>query len=156
MKGGKGCACVEYCSTCVGHKQSGTIWLSGSFLYSSAVQRKEVEAVHILSLVTPVLGISGLALFIYLVVLLIRALRKYIRGGPARAEARAVRTSLSEKLRENRTRCKMSQEFVAESLGVTRQAVSKWETGQSDPSTANLLALAKLYGVSAEELLKGM
>lgn len=48
----------------------------------------------------------------------------------------------------------MTQEFVAESLGVSRQAVSKWESGASDPSTINLMALAKLFGVSAEELLK--
>ena len=48
----------------------------------------------------------------------------------------------------------MTQEFVAESLGVSRQAVSKWENGTSDPSATNLLALAMLYGVSAEELLK--
>ena len=48
----------------------------------------------------------------------------------------------------------MTQEFVAERLGVSRQAVSKWENGTSDPSTSNLLALAKLYGVSPEELLK--
>ncbi|MDE6585130.1 MAG: helix-turn-helix domain-containing protein, partial [Clostridia bacterium] len=41
-------------------------------------------------------------------------------------------------------------------MGVSRQAVSKWETGISDPSTANLIALAKLYGVSAEELLKNI
>ena len=45
---------------------------------------------------------------------------------------------------------------MAESLGVSRQAVSKWESGASDPSTSNLLALAKLYGVSAEELLRGV
>ena len=43
---------------------------------------------------------------------------------------------------------------MAESLGVSRQAVSKWETGTADPSTSNLLALAKLFGVSAEELLR--
>jgi transcriptional regulator with XRE-family HTH domain len=47
----------------------------------------------------------------------------------------------------------MTQEFVAEAIGVTRQAVSKWENGTADPSTSNLLALAKLYGVNAEELL---
>ena len=52
-----------------------------------------------------------------------------------------------------RTDCKMTQEFVAETLGVSRQAVSKWENGTSDPSTSNLLALAKLYGVSVEEIL---
>ena len=42
---------------------------------------------------------------------------------------------------------------MAERLGVSRQAVSKWENGTSDPSTSNLLALAKLYGVSPEDLL---
>ena len=44
---------------------------------------------------------------------------------------------------------------IADVTGVSRQAVSKWETGAADPSTANLLALAKLYGVPAEELLRG-
>ena len=46
------------------------------------------------------------------------------------------------------------QEFVAEALGVSRQAVSKWEQGKSAPSTSNLLALAKLFHIPAEELLK--
>lgn len=96
------------------------------------------------------------ALFIYLIVLIIRALRKYIKGAPVREENRAVRSSLSEKLREHRVRCKMTQEFVAEAVGVSRQAVSKWENGTSDPSTANLIALAKLYNVSPEELLDGL
>lgn len=96
------------------------------------------------------------ALFVYLVILAIRALRKYIKGGPARKEAKTVRTTLGEKLRENRVRCKMSQEFVAEAVGVSRQAVSKWENGISDPSTSNLIALAKLYGLSTEELLEGL
>ncbi len=44
-------------------------------------------------------------------------------------------------------------DIVAEALGVSRQSVSKWENGSSDPNTANLIALAKLYGVSPEELL---
>ena len=35
-----------------------------------------------------------------------------------------------------------------------RQAVSKWESGNSEPSTSNLFAIAKLYGISVEELLK--
>ena len=49
-----------------------------------------------------------------------------------------------------------SQEGLARKLGLSRQAVSKWETGTADPSTSNLLALAKLFGVSAEELLKSV
>ena len=61
---------------------------------------------------------------------------------------------LCEVLKEYRVQNKMTQEFVAESLGVSRQAVSKWEMGASDPSTGNLLALAKLYQTSADELLK--
>ena len=96
-----------------------------------------------------------LALVIYLAVLLIKALRKYLKSGPVRQE-KAEMASLGEAIRYHRTRCKMTQEFVAESLGVSRQAVSKWESGAADPSTSNLLALAKLFGVSAEELLKSV
>ena len=91
---------------------------------------------------------------IYLFVLLIKALRKYVKSGPVRQETASVRRSLGEALKDHRTRCMMTQEFVAEQLGVSRQAVSKWENGTSDPSTSNLLALAKLFGISAEELLK--
>jgi len=93
-------------------------------------------------------------LLIYVVVLAIRALRKYLRGGDNRPETAAVRKSLGEAIKEHRLRCQMTQEFVAERLGVSRQAVSKWESGASDPSTSNLLALAKLFGVPAEELLR--
>ena len=64
--------------------------------------------------------------------------------------------SLGEAIRYHRTRCKMTQEFVAESIGVSRQAVSKWEKGTSEPNTSNLMALAKLYGIPAEDLLRGV
>ena len=93
---------------------------------------------------------------IYLLILLIRALRKYLRGGEARREKAETRRTLGEVLKAHRMRCQMTQEFVAESLGVSRQAVSKWETGTADPTTSNLLALAKLFGVSAEELLRSV
>lgn len=110
-------------------------------------------------------GISAIAMIIgmnllyyvpliILIVLGIRALLKYLRGRDANAETAAVRRSLGEALKAHRSRCNMTQEFVAESLGVSRQAVSKWETGAAEPSTTNLLALAKLYGVDAAELLR--
>ena len=89
---------------------------------------------------------------VLLLVLVCRALLAYIRSKKIR-EKNAVKRSLEEALREHRTQRQMTQEFVAESIGVSRQAVSKWEKGLSDPSTSNLLALARLYGVSAEELL---
>ena len=91
---------------------------------------------------------------IYLFILLIKALRKYLNSGKANHETLARRKSLGQVLKEHRIHCAMTQEFVAEHLGVSRQAVSKWENGTSDPSTSNLLALARLYGISAEELLK--
>ena len=91
---------------------------------------------------------------IYLLILLIRALRKYLRGGEARREKAETRRTLGEVLKAHRMRCQMTQEFVAEALGVSRQAVSKWERGTADPSTSNLLALAKLFGVPAEDLLR--
>ena len=83
---------------------------------------------------------------IYLFILAVKALRKYLRSGEVRKEKSAACKSLGQALKDHRTRCKMTQEFVAEHLGVSRQAVSKWENGTSDPSTSNLLALAKLYG----------
>ena len=94
------------------------------------------------------------AAVIFLFVLLVRALLKYLRSGEVRKEKAETKRSLGEALKAHRTRCKMTQEFVAEAIGVSRQAVSKWESGTSDPSTSNLLALAKLYGVSAEDLLR--
>ena len=90
---------------------------------------------------------------IYLFLLLVKALKKYIKSSDVRKEKNETKVSLGEALKEYRTKCKMTQEFVAESLGVSRQAVSKWENGTSDPSTSNLIALAKLYGISAEEIL---
>ena len=60
----------------------------------------------------------------------------------------------SDKLSKQRKNNNMSQEQLVDKLGVSRQAVSKWESGASDPSTTNLMALAKLFGVSAEDLLK--
>lgn len=91
---------------------------------------------------------------VYLFILLVRALRKYLKSENVRKENAAVCKSLGEALKAHRLGCGMTQELVAERLGVSRQAVSKWENGSSDPSTSNLLALAKLYGVSAEALLK--
>lgn len=48
-----------------------------------------------------------------------------------------------------------SQEELAERIGVSRQAISKWERGESSPDTDNLIALAKLYGITIDELING-
>ena len=99
------------------------------------------------------LGLSGIVTFVVLGIVLIKALIRYIRSKDVRKEKAEIKRSLGEVLKQHREECKMTQEFVAESVGVSRQAVSKWENGTSDPSTSNLIALAKLFDLSAEELL---
>ncbi len=101
-----------------------------------------------------IIGIAFYGVVIYLIVLVIKALRKYLKSTDVRREKEGIKKSLGETLKDHRVRCKMTQEFVAESLGVSRQAVSKWENGTSDPSTSNLFAIAKLFEISVEELLK--
>ena len=107
-----------------------------------------------LTLVLLPLGLVIYGALIYLFILLVRALRKYIQSKDVRNEKKAVCRSLGEALKAHRMERQMTQEFVAETLGVSRQAVSKWENGTSDPSTSNLCALAKLYQIPVEELLR--
>ena len=61
--------------------------------------------------------------------------------------------TLGERIRAARQAAGLSQEKLAERLGLTRQAVTKWETGQSAPSTENLLHLAEVLGVPVTALL---
>ena len=107
-----------------------------------------------LTLVLLPLGLVIYGAIIYLFVLLVKALRKYIKSKDVRNEKKAVCRSLGEALKSRRMERRMTQEFVAETIGVSRQAVSKWENGTSDPSTSNLCALARLYQVPVEELLR--
>ena len=124
-------------------------------LYS--YQSREVTKMKVASITTwimSVIFIAAVALLVYFLRLVIKALKTYIRSKEVREEKSKAAKSLGEVLKQHRTECKMTQEFVAEALGVSRQAVSKWENGTSDPSTTNLMAIAKLFGVSTEELLK--
>lgn len=59
---------------------------------------------------------------------------------------------LGARIRSFRTQQGLSQEALAEKLDVSRQAVAKWERGASLPSTANLLALSRIFGCSVSEL----
>ncbi|NLL92359.1 MAG: helix-turn-helix transcriptional regulator [Ruminococcaceae bacterium] len=101
-----------------------------------------------------ILSIGALSLFGYIIFLIIKALKTYIRSRGVREEKIKTAKTLGEVLKAHRVKCKMTQEFVAEAIGVSRQAVSKWESGATDPSTTNLMALAKLFGLSPEELIK--
>lgn len=61
--------------------------------------------------------------------------------------------SLGSNIRNKRKSLKLSQEYVAEQLQVSRQAVSKWEMEQSEPSTNNLIKLAELFSCDVKEIL---
>ncbi len=61
--------------------------------------------------------------------------------------------SLGERIKEQRKSAGLSQEKVAEFVGVSRQAVTKWETGRSAPSTENLFKLAEIFGTTVDILL---
>ena len=61
----------------------------------------------------------------------------------------------NEKLQELRKRKGLTQEQLAESIYVSRTAVSKWESGRGYPSIESLKAIAKLFSVSIDELLSG-
>ena len=61
---------------------------------------------------------------------------------------------LSEKIRKYRKQAGLSQEELADRLEVSRQAVSKWEMGQSAPDPEKIVRMSELFGVSTDELLR--
>ena len=62
---------------------------------------------------------------------------------------------LSERLYELRREAKYSQEELAEMLNISRQALSKWETGQANPDINNIMKLSKIYHKSTDYILFG-
>lgn len=61
--------------------------------------------------------------------------------------------ALNENIKSRRIQLKMSQEYVADQLGISRQAVAKWESGQSRPTSSNLAELAALFEMDVSELV---
>ena len=61
---------------------------------------------------------------------------------------------MADKIMELRKKNGWSQEELAEKLGVSRQAVSKWESAQSAPDTQRILEMSRIFGVSTDYLLK--
>jgi transcriptional regulator with XRE-family HTH domain len=62
--------------------------------------------------------------------------------------------NLAEKIFSLRKQNNLSQEQLAEKLGVSRQAVSKWEAGQATPDIDKIINISELFGVSTDYLLK--
>lgn len=61
--------------------------------------------------------------------------------------------ALGERIKECRQNAKLSQEKVAELVGVSRQAVTKWEANQTAPNTENLFKLAEIFGTTVDMML---
>ena len=65
-----------------------------------------------------------------------------------------MNVDVANKLLNLRKKYGYSQEELAEKLGISRQAVSKWERAEASPDTENLISLAKLYNVSLDEIFE--
>lgn len=107
-------------------------------------------------IITAVAVVTRLVPFVLLLVMLVLAICWFLRQekaskDPVKAQRRVT---LAEVLKAHREECHMTQEFVAEKLGVSRQAVSKWEAGKSEPSTTSLIALGELFGTDASDLMR--
>ncbi len=62
---------------------------------------------------------------------------------------------IANRLFEYRKKAGLSQDQLADKIGVSRQAVSKWERGEASPDTENLIVLAEIYDITLDELVKG-
>ena len=99
-----------------------------------------------------VVALIRLVLPLIIGVLLIKALIKYLNSD--KGANPVIKKSLGQVIKNHREAKGYTQEFVAEKLGVSRQAVSKWEKGTTEPSTSNLFALANLFDMPIEEFMK--
>ena len=107
--------------------------------------------IHFYTTIFTWLNIALIIVICVLVAKLFRALNKYLKQTNRHSQQQY--TTIGDVLKEYRIKNNMTQEFVAQALGVSRQAVSKWENNTSEPSTSNLLAIAKLYNIPPEEIL---
>ncbi|KRN98891.1 helix-turn-helix domain-containing protein [Companilactobacillus kimchiensis] len=63
--------------------------------------------------------------------------------------------SIGDQLQKQRKLHDMSQETLANKLGISRQAISRWENGATLPSFSNLMAISDLFNISLDELIRG-
>ena len=61
---------------------------------------------------------------------------------------------LGDNIRKYRKLNNMSQDDLAEKLNVTRQSISLWENGQTQPTIENIIAIAEVFGVATDDILK--
>ena len=96
-------------------------------------------------------NIGLLALLVILLGLAIHCAIKYLKDKPQTINSIKSK-SLGELLKGKRIEMKMTQEYLAEQVGVSRQAVSKWESGNAEPSMSNLIAISKILNIATDDL----
>lgn len=62
---------------------------------------------------------------------------------------------LNEMIKVNRQKKAWSQDALAKQLNISRQAISKWETGESQPDVDKLLVMSEIFDITLDELIKG-
>ena len=62
---------------------------------------------------------------------------------------------VGSKIKQARLETKMTQEYAAQELGVSRQTISNWENGKTYPDIVSVIRMSELYQVSLDHLLKG-
>ena len=101
------------------------------------------------------IGLAVITAFVILGIIAVKALIRYTKSKDVRKEKSDIKKSLGEVLKQHREECKMTQEFVAEAIGVSRQAVSKWETGKCMPDYSVVKNLCEELGITVAELMDG-
>ena len=104
-------------------------------------------------LVLLLLGLLSLAITILIIVLIVKAVRKYLNSSGSRTNRKIVKKNLATILKDARMNKGYTQEFVAETLGISRQTLYKWEKGTAEPNLSFLSELAKLYEINMETLI---
>ena len=74
---------------------------------------------------------------------------------PASPKPSVYNTTLGQSIKAHREQCHMTQEYVAHSLSVSRQAVSKWENNSAVPDLEKIVKISEIFEISLDELVKG-
>lgn len=98
-------------------------------------------------------GIASLIMTVAFFICIFKACLKFINSSTGRKEQAITTKNMCEILKEMRQNKHMTQEYVADQIGVSRQTLYKWEKGMSEPSMSNLITLANLYDMDIEDLI---
>ena len=143
--------------TVCNQKLRNSCWLSPN-VNGTIMAENDMERIDVFMLAN--FGIAEILVILFLLIrfvviaavvyLIVKALLKYIKGDKS---SQVIKKTLGEVIKKHREEKGFTQEMLAERIGVSRQAVSKWEKGTTEPSTSNLFALAKVFDMPIEDFM---